>query len=61
MRESIEIEKHSTIDQEGKPLDSTWRALFTACGKLISLSSLRARELVTTFLLFRLDVVDLTV
>ena len=25
----IEIEKHSTIDQEGKPLDSTWRALFT--------------------------------
>ena len=29
MREPIEIEKHSTIDQEGKPLDSTWRALFT--------------------------------
>ena len=29
MRESIEIENHSTIDQEGKPLDSTWRALFT--------------------------------
>ena len=29
MRESIEIEKHSAIDQEGKPLDSTWRALFT--------------------------------
>ena len=29
MRESIEIEKHTTIDQEGKPLDSTWRALFT--------------------------------
>ena len=29
MRESIEIEKHSTIDQEDKPLDSTWRALFT--------------------------------
>ena len=29
MRESIEIEKHSTIDQEGKPLDNTWRALFT--------------------------------
>ena len=28
MRESIEIEKHDTIDQEGKPLDSTWRALF---------------------------------
>ena len=28
MRESIEIEKHSTIDQEDKPLDSTWRALF---------------------------------
>ena len=25
MRESIEIEKHNTIDQEGKPLDSTWR------------------------------------
>ena len=23
MRESIENEKHSTIDQEGKPLDST--------------------------------------
>ena len=22
------IEKHNTIDQEGKPLDSTWRALF---------------------------------
>ena len=31
------------------------------CGKLISLSSLRARELVTTFLLVRFDVVDLTV
>ncbi len=30
MRESIEIEKHNTIDQEGKPLDSsTWRALFS--------------------------------
>ena len=31
MRESIEIERYSTIDldQEGKPLDSTWRALFT--------------------------------
>ena len=28
MTESIEIEKHSTIDEEGKPLDSTWRALF---------------------------------
>ena len=28
MRESIAIEKHNTIDQEGKPLDSTWRALF---------------------------------
>ena len=28
MREPIEIEKHSMIDQEGKPLDSTWRALF---------------------------------
>ena len=28
MRESIEIEKHNTIDQEGKLLDSTWRALF---------------------------------
>ena len=28
MRQSIEIEKHNTIDQEGKPLDSTWRALF---------------------------------
>ena len=27
MRESIEIEKHNTIDQEGKPLDNTWRAL----------------------------------
>ena len=25
MRESIEIEKHNTIEQEGKPLDSTWR------------------------------------
>ncbi len=23
MRESTEIEKHNTIDQEGKPLDST--------------------------------------
>ena len=30
MRESIEIEKHNTIDQEGKPLDSTWRALFNS-------------------------------
>ena len=29
MRESIEIEKRSTIDQEGKPLDSTWHSLFT--------------------------------
>ena len=29
MKESIEIEKHSTIDQEGKLLDSTWCALFT--------------------------------
>ena len=29
MRESIEIEKHSAIDQEGKPLDSTWQAFFT--------------------------------
>ncbi len=28
MRESIEIEKHNTIDQEGKPLDSMWHALF---------------------------------
>jgi hypothetical protein len=28
MRESIEIEKHNAIDQERKPLDSTWRALF---------------------------------
>ena len=28
-RESIEIEKHGTTDQEGKPLDSTWHALFT--------------------------------
>jgi hypothetical protein len=28
MRESIEIEKHNTIDQEGQPLDSAWRALF---------------------------------
>ena len=27
-RESIEIEKRSTKDQEDKPLDSTWRALF---------------------------------
>ena len=27
--ESIEIEKHGNIDQQGKPLDSTWRALFT--------------------------------
>ena len=24
-----QIEKHSMIDQKGKPLDSTWRALFT--------------------------------
>ena len=28
MRESIEIEKHNMIDQEGKPLDSMWCALF---------------------------------
>ena len=28
MRESIEIEKNNTIDQEDKPPDSTWRALF---------------------------------
>ena len=26
MRESIEIEKHSTKDQDGKPLYSTWHA-----------------------------------
>ena len=45
MRESIEIEKHSTIDQEGKPLDSAWRALFT-----VIYLTLRARELITTFL-----------
>ena len=43
MRESIEIEieKHSTIGQVGKPLDSTWRALFTMQNS-ISLSSLHA-------------------
>ena len=37
MRESIEIEKQMQhyIDQEGKPLDSTWRVLLNA--KLISL------------------------
>ena len=29
MRESIEIEKHNTIDQEEKPLDSMCHALFT--------------------------------
>ena len=31
LRKSIEIEneKHSTMDQEGKPLDNTWRALCT--------------------------------
>ena len=29
MRESIEIEKHSTIDQEVRPVDSMWHALFT--------------------------------
>ena len=29
IRESIEIEKHSTKDQKDKPLDSTWRGLFT--------------------------------
>ena len=29
MRESVEIEKHSVIDQEGKPLDSVGRAVFT--------------------------------
>ena len=34
MRESIEIEKHNTIDQEGKPLDSTWRALFNVQNSL---------------------------
>ena len=28
VRESIEKEKHNTIDQEGKPLDSMWHALF---------------------------------
>ncbi len=44
MRESIEIEKHNTIDQEGKPLDSTWRALFNV-QKLISLV-LRAHALI---------------
>ena len=44
MRESIEIEKHNTIDQEGKPLDSTWRALFNV-QNLISLV-LRAHALI---------------
>ena len=29
IRESLAIEKHRTINQEGKPLDSTQRALFT--------------------------------
>ena len=43
MRESIEIEKHSTIDQEGKPLDSTWRVNFSfffahACGLIRTIS-----------------------
>ena len=41
MRESIEIEKHSTIDQEIKRLDRTWRALFTM---EIDFSSLRVHE-----------------
>ncbi len=36
MREPTETEKHNTIDQEGKPLDSTWRALLWHA-KLISL------------------------
>ena len=44
MRESIEIEKHNTVDQEAKPLDSTWRALFNV-QKLISLV-LDARALI---------------
>jgi hypothetical protein len=28
IRESLEIEKHNTIDQERNPLNSTWRELF---------------------------------
>ena len=40
MRESIEIEKHSTIDQEGKPL-TIRGALPLLCKIKISLSSLR--------------------
>ena len=47
MRESIEIEKHSTIGQEGKPLDSTWRSLYYA--KLnFSFFLAHARELFRT-------------
>ena len=41
MKESIKIEKHSTIDQEGKPLDSSYMARSLYYAKLISLSSLR--------------------
>ena len=43
MRESIEIEKHSTIDQEGKPLDSTWRALLLCKIKFLFLLCARMR------------------
>ena len=48
MRESIEIEKHSTIDQEEKPLDSTWRAPFTICEIDFSLFFVHARGLIRT-------------
>ena len=46
MRESIKVEKHSTIDQEGKPL--IVRGVLSLLWQ-IDFSSLRARELITTF------------
>ena len=40
MRESIEIYKHETIDQEGKLLNSTWCALFNKHSRIV----MRTRE-----------------
>lgn len=42
MIESVEIKKHWTNDEQVKPLDSAWRALFTM---RIWFLSLRAHEL----------------
>ena len=59
-RKMKEIEKHIIMDQEGKPVGSSYVALSLYYAKLISLPSLRAHELIRTFLLIRFNAVDLT-